>query len=838
MESLRVNFKERQRLQAADLQSEQEYFSGLDQRHNLDQHSPGIVRGLSLRVENDERAVVEPGLAIDSQGRDVVLRDEVSFDIEDADSCVDVWLIHCLQPHRLSQPGRSSCSAETFQRWAESPRILAVSTETDDDPDAPVNGAIFLGRIVCNDAQDVEYTAIRGGEVADPGGRAEMQVGPRTGWDPQEFVVNVADANGKQTPRIAIDRRGRNILTGTLDLLEYRASLLISLFNQTARLLIKAKEPGQAGEDILVDVSEKTSNEPAVVTLTFLNSSKVSSLPPSEKIEISNEAEKWEEIIKDFNKSSRLVSLVITEVEKEKQRISAQAPSRDDRPPALSLGGGMLLLDGWPEQEESNPKEFRGCYEPATRSNPGVGNKPNGLSFRPVEEPPEGAPTPRIYSVFVEEGEFKKEQLRVDMGEKKDGDETVRFSLGEWSGENESVIPWLSINGSCAMSAPDRDEEAGQLIVTGSIEQSPILADPNDPDFRDLLLKSWIDGLQTAVRPSLTIALAFEELPDVIETQKVLTYDVRVRNNGPTEAQVDNALETTKLTGSPGVPNFLDAGFTIPANGNDKIPVRHEKGEFSAGELSVQVKATGTINKTPWFQVHIKEKIAVVETPQVIFEDIPDEVPPSTPWTHHFTVKNADARRTLRLISVMYQEDATEPDNMLPDPVDLLALHSTEQFSVPHPGGITVETPVTVFLEYEWASGPEGTLIEHRIIRVAVPLEVTFETPEFIEESATWNFSLTLKNLSSAMLTGVQLNQRLLGPGGLIGEQTIPSNTQIDLQPGESHEFDDLEGISAGPGTNPVHIELDVEYEREGREWEQTYESGDIEVRAPEPPKP
>jgi hypothetical protein len=842
MESLRVNFKERQRLLAADLQSEQEYLSGLDQRHNLYQHSPGIVRGLRLRVEEGEdgqRGAVEPGLAIDSQGRDVVLRDEVSFDIEDVDHCVDVWLLHCLQPFRLRQTGRYSCSPETFQRWTESHRVLAVSTDAAALPDAPVDGAIFLGRIVCDNTRDVEYTGLRGGEIADPGGRAEMQVGARTGWDQQGFVVNVADASGEVTPRIAIDKHGRNSFFGTLELLEYRARLSISIFNQAARLDIEAKEPGAAGEDILVEVSEETTNEATVVNLRFVNSSRDSRLPPFEAIEIPDNSEHWEKTFGDFNAISRLVTLEITKIPQAKRRASLPAPSRDDRPPALSLGGGMLRLEEWPEQQVLNPKQLRGCYEAAPQMSSGQGNQPNGLSFYPVKETPEGPPTPRIYSAIVPDGEFNKEQLRVDLGEKKDGDESVRFSLGEWSGPHLPLVPWLTIDGNCMVTVPDKEDEAGVLVVTGSIEQSLITPDPDDPDFKDLLVKAWIEGLQSTVTASTVIDITFENLAEIIETQKDWTYTVRITNKESNEVTAEKVLETLTITGDPGILQILKAGFAIPGNSNRTIAVEHKAGGLTAGELSVEVTATGKVGNFPWWKSQIREGISVVETPRFNLDDLPDEVPPGVAWDHDFTIRNMDSELAFELTELLYQEHPQAPTAPLPGPIELSPQESSGTFNTAHPGGAAADIDITIGAFYTWENGPDGTITEQRTIKVATQLDMTFETPAFIIDAADWEFGLVLENVSSATIAITKLEQRLLGPNGPTGPfEQIVVGADLELQPGTSHEFEGLQGIHAALSATPVQIEVRAEYSRNERPWHQSHLSSPIQINAAPPPPP
>jgi hypothetical protein len=73
----RLNYFNGQRLEASDLKTEQEYHIRVRRWLNKSLYSPGIARGLEVRaVKNEPAVMVSPGLALDAQGREIILWEE------------------------------------------------------------------------------------------------------------------------------------------------------------------------------------------------------------------------------------------------------------------------------------------------------------------------------------------------------------------------------------------------------------------------------------------------------------------------------------------------------------------------------------------------------------------------------------------------------------------------------------------------------------------------------------------------------------------------------------------------------------------------------------------
>src|SRR5205823_567560 len=99
-----------------------------------------------------------------------------------------------------------------------------------------------------------------------------------------------------------------------------------------------------------------------------------------------------------------------------------------------------------------------------------------------------------IYSVRTGDALIPSEELRLDLGEKRDSDLSQRFAL------RDAASDWLEINGVCGVSLPVAETHGGQrtisLSVNGRIEQGPIKPEISDPLFNQLIAMAWLKGLQ------------------------------------------------------------------------------------------------------------------------------------------------------------------------------------------------------------------------------------------------------------------------------------------------------------------------------------------------------
>jgi hypothetical protein len=264
--AVRPRFRERQLLRAADLEAQQAYLIAARRRHYIGQHGWGIVYGLDVQATRE--LLVQPGMAVDGYGRELIVTGPVRIprDVftELNDTVLDVWLIYKLAEVRVSQRGSWSCgpgkntrtgaqssvrltaAANTAQRLPiETPRAPVEVPAADvpflphrTSPDDPaLEWPVYLGTIKL-DGETITFVpesphpfaTLTGELVTAPSGRARMQVGTELQSDTRRFAVRVADGSGKWIERIGIDREGRTYITGN-------TTVTNSLSTPTPRLL-------------------------------------------------------------------------------------------------------------------------------------------------------------------------------------------------------------------------------------------------------------------------------------------------------------------------------------------------------------------------------------------------------------------------------------------------------------------------------------------------------------------------------------------------------------------------------------------------------------------------
>src|SRR5574342_291388 len=80
----RLNYFNGLRLEAGDLKVEQEYHMRVRRWLNKSLFSAGIAEGLEVRPNpgNPQQILVSPGLALDAEGREIILLEEEAVDVK------------------------------------------------------------------------------------------------------------------------------------------------------------------------------------------------------------------------------------------------------------------------------------------------------------------------------------------------------------------------------------------------------------------------------------------------------------------------------------------------------------------------------------------------------------------------------------------------------------------------------------------------------------------------------------------------------------------------------------------------------------------------------------
>ena len=230
----RVRYQEGQILGVDDLEQEQRSRLEAGRRHNIAHHNWGIVQGLELGLGEiyapdgsvkARRIIVNPGLAVDGFGRELIMHEPLAIDQADLDEIaseyIDVWLMYMRLPLSSPRPGRYECGPEHHNQWREeawlqlspgkagvkiNPRepLLVASADLGfsaiqappDDPDRA--WPVYLGRIQVSaggptavDLSSRPYATLMGELISAPSGLARMQVGSELAGDQRRFALGV-----------------------------------------------------------------------------------------------------------------------------------------------------------------------------------------------------------------------------------------------------------------------------------------------------------------------------------------------------------------------------------------------------------------------------------------------------------------------------------------------------------------------------------------------------------------------------------------------------------------------------------------------------------------------
>lgn len=221
----RVHYFDKQFLRVSEFGDEQLYQLTLRRRHNVAEHSWGIVSGLEIAQENGG-LVVRPGLAIDGYGREVLLADKKSLNVDDFDTLgsdrLDVWIVYDRRDTSEAPKGYDSCmpsAASYAYRSDEIPQILVErpinnTVDARQPPGVPANALnapvpvmsddpgdtwrIYLGRVTranlgnfVIDGSSRTYAGLVGEVIDHPANPARVEVGKQSRVDDSRVIDGI-----------------------------------------------------------------------------------------------------------------------------------------------------------------------------------------------------------------------------------------------------------------------------------------------------------------------------------------------------------------------------------------------------------------------------------------------------------------------------------------------------------------------------------------------------------------------------------------------------------------------------------------------------------------------
>ncbi|MEH1969375.1 hypothetical protein [Nostoc sp.] len=137
----RLNYFNNQFLKEEDFLDEQKYHLEMRRYHNRLLHTPGIAEGLEVQKTGAKEVKVTGGTAIDSNGKEMILLDDLNVPLNDQAKYPPNSTIYITITYEDQKPDDSlkwqppeekeKVDSKQFTRWVEKPEIMATTTEPD-----------------------------------------------------------------------------------------------------------------------------------------------------------------------------------------------------------------------------------------------------------------------------------------------------------------------------------------------------------------------------------------------------------------------------------------------------------------------------------------------------------------------------------------------------------------------------------------------------------------------------------------------------------------------------------------------------------------------------------
>ena len=115
----RLHYYNHQFLEEQDFRDEQQYHIGVRRRLNRGLHFSGVVDGLKVVRSGDREVVIEPGLALDNEGRELVVEKPLTRDISYGEHHTHLHVLLNYHEHMEEQDRRNTGGVEGYVRVTE-----------------------------------------------------------------------------------------------------------------------------------------------------------------------------------------------------------------------------------------------------------------------------------------------------------------------------------------------------------------------------------------------------------------------------------------------------------------------------------------------------------------------------------------------------------------------------------------------------------------------------------------------------------------------------------------------------------------------------------------------
>jgi hypothetical protein len=211
----RLNYFTHQLLREQDFKDEQNYHIEMRRRHNRLFHPWGVVEGLEVKEHGPQEIVVEPGTAIDQEGREILLQEAQERDLNSFPQNSDVYITVHYDQHETEHVSGGGVEGHT--------RVSETAVVQEDLRDHLDTSAVVLARVHLGDHGhihriDMSPSVRKQARASAGGGWVRMPFKPvrlnpirvggklvRSNTDEYDFIVDESTAYCEKSARGSMD---------------------------------------------------------------------------------------------------------------------------------------------------------------------------------------------------------------------------------------------------------------------------------------------------------------------------------------------------------------------------------------------------------------------------------------------------------------------------------------------------------------------------------------------------------------------------------------------------------------------------------------------------------
>ena len=503
MGNTRVDYRERQRLTAADLRSEQAYRLGLLGQHAIAHHRPGVVRGLRLACSPAAICMLSPGIAIDGFGREIVVAHAIEINLPPSKTEDRYVLLHYCEDAQQSPPGRK-CADDPAPRVLQRALVsVAARFDAPDDVDesyeraraagtegfAPWPLLIAVDRAAKPqpfDCTHTTYTGLRTSIVRSPVDGSSIQIGPTSRTDFFHFLVSTRGDAVTTAKRLGIDRDGEVHVWGSL-VISGRTAVAMLALGHNLEFQIKAPIPAGQVTGLRMqgafDTALKTISDMSMIVSSApaFGMSRLYSAPAAD-LKLTSAALAFGVgrmgSVELLDTRNRQITPFSVGRQRLKSSVKRNTSGTEPASTAEALTAFSLLAVPFDAKLEVS----------------------RIVSFKPMAKPAADPLARELQSVVASMPDdiVPATELRVCGGAQDDTDTATRVSIGARDKATGVYVPGLRMDGGRRVTIPDRTGTGTRALLVGkkTIYLPPIGS--KDPLLPDLLMLAYLNGLWRA----------------------------------------------------------------------------------------------------------------------------------------------------------------------------------------------------------------------------------------------------------------------------------------------------------------------------------------------------